>query len=177
MANLSICALATVLAFTLLSPGALAQTRTIPTPDGSVFITDANSQRAYDEIGFAPSRRAGDTLYVSGVIIYRRQNEATDIPAFRVQARRAFERLDQHLRAAGLTFDNVAMINSFHVWQGPNFTGTPNQQIDVLNELKAEFIKGPHPAWTAVGTTGLLGETGIVEIQLIAQYPRPAQPR
>ena len=32
-------------------------------------------------------------------------------------------------------------------------------------------MRGPKPAWTAVGTTGLLGEGGIVEVQMIAQIP------
>ena len=32
-----------------------------------------------------------------------------------------------------------------------------------------EFVKPPYPAWTAVGTTGLLGTGGIVEVQLIAR--------
>lgn len=143
----------------------------LPTPGGEVFIIDQRAQRAYDEVGFAPARRAGDVLYVSGVIVARRENESNDVAAFRVQARRAFERLDQHLRAAGLTFDNVAMINSFHVWESPHFAGSRDQQIEVLNELRREFIHGPHPAWTAIGTTGLLVERGIVEIQLIAHYP------
>jgi enamine deaminase RidA (YjgF/YER057c/UK114 family) len=29
-------------------------------------------------------------------------------------------------------------------------------------------VKSPYPAWTAVGTTGLLADGGIVEVQLIA---------
>ena len=34
----------------------------------------------------------------------------------------------------------------------------------------------PWPAWTAVGTTGLLGSGGIVEIQLIVHAPPGVQP-
>jgi hypothetical protein len=30
-------------------------------------------------------------------------------------------------------------------------------------------MKAPYPAWTAVGTTGLLSDSGIVEVQLIAK--------
>jgi hypothetical protein len=29
-------------------------------------------------------------------------------------------------------------------------------------------MHGPKPAWTAVGTTGLLADAGIVEVQMIA---------
>jgi hypothetical protein len=38
--------------------------------------------------------------------------------------------------------------------------------------VKDEFMPAPHPAWTAVGTTGLLLETGVVEIQMIAHLPK-----
>ena len=61
------------------------------------------------------------------------------------------------------------MINSFHVWQGPNFNGTRDQQFAAFEEVIGEFMKAPYPAWTAVGTTGLLGDGGIVEVQLIAR--------
>ena len=49
--------------------------------------------------------------------------------------------------------------------------GTREDHINALIEVKNEFMKPPHPAWTAVGTTGLLEPTGLVEIQLIAHIP------
>ena len=147
----------------------------IPSSGGEVIIPSAGARRAYDQINFAPARRAGDTLYVSGVLVGRAPDEGTDAAAFEGQVRRAFRHLDAVLRASGVTFDDVVMINSFHVWEGPNFTGTKDEQIAVINRIKAEFIKGPHPAWTAVGTTGLLGETAVVEIQLIAHAPQATQ--
>ena len=86
-----------------------------------------------------------------------------------LQARRALERLRRNLEAAGSDFQHVAMINSFHLWQGPNFNGTRDQQFAAFEEVIGEFMKAPYPAWTAVGTTGLLGDGGIVEVQLIAR--------
>ena len=91
--------------------------------------------------------------------------------AFKAQTRRAFERLKVILQAAGVTFADVAMINSFHVWSGPNFTGSRSEQFDAFEEVADEFLKAPYPAWTAVGTTGLLSDGGIVEVQLIANVP------
>ena len=76
------------------------------------------------------------------------------------------------LTAAGATLDDVALINSFHVWEGPDFTGTRDQQIEIIAKVWREFATGPRPAWTAVGTTGLLGEHGIVEIQLTVHAPQ-----
>ena len=72
---------------------------------------------------------------------------------------------------ADLSFDDVVMINSFHLWEGPNFAGTKAEQFQAFEQVKEEFMHGPKPAWTAVGTTGLLPDNGIVEIQMIAAAP------
>lgn len=145
--------------------------RRLPTPGGEVIIPGPGGQRAHDEVGYAPARRAGDTLYVSGAIIGRAPDEGNDLAAFEVQTRRTLTSLNRTLAAAGASFDDVALINSFHVWEGPDFAGTRDQQIEIIAKVWREFSDGPRPAWTAVGTTGLLAPTGIVEIQLIAHAP------
>lgn len=140
----------------------------IPSSGGEVIIPTARSQKSYDEIKYAPARRVGDTLYISGVIAGRGKDEGTDPESFKKQVRRAFTQLDTILKASGATFDDVAMINSFHVWEGPDQPAPRWEQLNMIKAVKSEFIKGPNPAWTAVGTTGLLAPGGIVEIQLIA---------
>ena len=52
--------------------------------------------------------------------------------------------------------------------EGPNFAGSKAEQFKAFEQVKEEFMHGPKPAWTAVGTTGLLPDNGIVEIQMIA---------
>jgi enamine deaminase RidA (YjgF/YER057c/UK114 family) len=148
-----------------------AYPKRIPSPGGEVIIPSERSQKSYDEIKYAPARRVGDTLYVSGVIVGRGKDEGTDAESFKTQVRRAFVSLDATLKAAGTSFDNVVMINSFHVWEGPDQPAPRWEQINLINAVKSEFIKGASPAWTAVGTTGLLAPGGIVEIQLIAYVP------
>jgi enamine deaminase RidA (YjgF/YER057c/UK114 family) len=140
----------------------------IPAPGGEVILPNEDAKQNHDKWRFAAVRRAGDMLYVSGVIVYRAPNEGTDVAAFKLQARRALERLRRNLEAANSDFQHVVMLNSFHVWQGPDFTGTRDEQFQAFEEVIDEFIKPPYPAWTAVGTTGLLGSGGIVEVQLIA---------
>ena len=138
-------------------------------PGGEVVLPDAGARKAHDEWRYAAARRVGDMVYVSGVIVNRNDGEGNDVAAFKVQARRALERLRVILEAAGTDFQHVAMINSFHVWQGPNFTGTRDQQFQAFESVIGEFVKAPYPAWTAVGTTGLLSDGGIIEVQLIAR--------
>jgi enamine deaminase RidA (YjgF/YER057c/UK114 family) len=141
----------------------------IPAPGGEVILPDEASKQNHDEWRYAAVRRIGDTLYLSGVIVNRRANEGTDVAAFKLQVRRALERLRKNLEAAGSDFQHVVMINSFHVWQGPNFNGTRDEQFKAFEDVIGEFMKSPYPAWTAVGTTGLLSDGGIVEVQLIAK--------
>lgn len=153
-------------------PAAPAYPRIIPAPGGAAVIPTPGSQRAYDQYHYAPARRAGDFLYVSGVIAGPAADEARDAEAFKVQARRAFAHLKRALEAGGAGLADVVMINSFHVWDGPGFKGTREEQFAALSAVKDEFMAAPHPAWTAVGTTGLLNPDGVVEIQIIAYVPQ-----
>lgn len=153
------------------SAGAQEYPIRLPTPGGEVILPNAGAKKAHDEWRYAAARRAGDTLYVSGVVVFRAPGEANDTEAFKAQTRRSFEQLKKTLTASGATFADVAMINSFHVWEGPNFAGTKDQQFAAFEEVVGEYFQPPYPAWTAVGTTGVLGETGIVEVQLIVHSP------
>jgi enamine deaminase RidA (YjgF/YER057c/UK114 family) len=160
-------------ALALFAGAAQAQTYPlhVPAAGGEVILPAEGDKRAYDAYRYAAVRRAGDFLYVSGVIVNRRDGEGTDAEAFKAQVRRAFKRLEAGLKASGAGFADVVMINSFHVWQGPNFSGTRDEQFAAFGAVKDEFMPAPHPAWTAVGTTGLLSDGGIVEVQLIAYAP------
>lgn len=108
---------------------------------------------------------------MSGVIVARAPDEGRDGPAFRQQLRRAFMQIAATLRAAGSDFSQVVMIRTYHVWDSVDFEGDRFQQFAAFNEVKREFALAPWPAWTAVGTTGLLAPGGIVEIELVARVP------
>jgi enamine deaminase RidA (YjgF/YER057c/UK114 family) len=140
----------------------------LPAPGGEVVLPDEGAKWAHDNMRYSAARRVGDMIYLSGVIVYRGAGEGNDVAAFKLQAQRALERLRRNLEAAGSDFQHVVMINSFHVWTGPDFSGTRDEQFNAFESVIGEFMKGPYPAWTAVGTTGLLGKGGIVEVQLIA---------
>jgi enamine deaminase RidA (YjgF/YER057c/UK114 family) len=145
----------------------------VPAPHGSVILPDENAKYAYDNFRYAAVRRVADTLYISGVVIGPREGEKRDAEAFKQQVHRGFQRLQAILKAAGASFEDVVMINSFHVWEGPNFEGTKDQHFALFEEVADSYLKPPYPAWTAVGTTGLLGTNSIVEVQLIAHVPKP----
>jgi enamine deaminase RidA (YjgF/YER057c/UK114 family) len=152
--------------------GRLQPGKIIPTADGQVILPTSLDVQVYDRFKYAAARRAGNTLYVSGVVIGPVGTEARDADAFRAQVRRGFQTLDRTLKAAGIGWANVTMINSFHVFGGKGFAGSKREQFEIVSAVREEFMKGlPHPAWTAIGVSELLPDDGVVEIQLIAHAP------
>jgi enamine deaminase RidA (YjgF/YER057c/UK114 family) len=143
----------------------------LPAPHGEVILPNEAAKRAHDQYRYAAVRRVDNTLYLSGLIIGRRDGEGRDAAAFRLQVRRGLEQLKATLEAAGAGFKDVVMINTFHVWSSTNFAGTRDEQFAIFEEVIGDFMRSPYPAWTAVGTTGLLSDGGIVEVQLIARLP------
>lgn len=144
----------------------------IPAPKGAVILASQGEKTGYDEYRYAAVRRVDNMLYLSGVVIGPRDNEGNDVAAFKLQVRRGFERLQASLEASGASFADVVMVNSFHVWDSHHFAGSRDQHWDTFYEVAGEYIKAPYPAWTAVGTPGLLARRGIVEVQMIARLPK-----
>jgi len=91
-----------------------------------------------------------------GAVVGQRDGEGKDIAAFKAQVRRAFQLIQTTLNAARTNFDDAVMLNTFHVWQDPNFEGDPAAQFAAFSAVKDEFMKAPYPAWTVVGTTALI---------------------
>ena len=144
----------------------------IPAPNGEIILASEGEKRAYDEYRYSAARRVDNMLYLSGVVFGRGESEGKDVAAFKLQVRRGFERIKATLHAAGADLSNVVMVNSFHVWEGPNFAGTRDEQFDAFYDVAGDYFKAPYPAWTAVGTSGLLADTGIVEVQLVVRLPK-----
>jgi len=115
----------------------------LPAPHGSVILPNEGAKRAHDEFRYAAIRRVDNMLYISGVIVGRRENEGKDAAAFKLQVDRGFQRLKGLLESGGASFNDVVMINSFHVWQSPNFTGTRDEQFKAFEDVIGEFMKAP----------------------------------
>ena len=79
---------------------------------------------------------------------------------------------EERLQAAGSSLSETAEILSFHVWDSAYFEGDRVAQARALADVKREFIPEPHPAWSALGTTALLPQTGIIEIRIVTYSPK-----
>ena len=144
----------------LLAAAAPPATPAAPAADHKIVYSDnARARAVQDRIGFADTVTAGDTVYVSGVIAYTLPSDKGMEDAYT----RAFAQLTNILLRAGVTWSDVVEVRSFHT--------NPTAQIDAMAAVKRRYRAAPDPAWTAVGTSGLLAASGITEIALIAKVP------
>lgn len=118
-------------------------------------------QETYDNFHYAPAVRAGDLIYLSGIVATLEGDENEFNPAdLEAAFDRAFEAVGQVLTEAGADWSNVVEMTTFHtelVYQVTPFTTS-----------KDKFVKAPYPAWTAIDVDRLFPERGLVEIKVIA---------
>ena len=117
--------------------------------------------------------RAGDFVYISGVIIGADGNDSLPITKdrFREHTERVFELIQNYLATADASLADVVKINTFHILDGKNTLLSIDEQALIIAETNAKYAMEPHPAWTAVGTPGLFSPRGIVEIEMVAYAP------
>lgn len=120
-------------------------------------------QETYDNFQYAPAVRAGDMLYLSGVVVRLKEGETdADISA---AVNRAFDMIDGILAEAGADWSDVVDVTSYHT----DFDAHFNQMWAV----KMQRVAAPYPAWTAIGIDRLYGgDSAIIEIKVTAYLPQ-----
>ena len=118
-------------------------------------------ESTYNNFHYAPAVRAGDTIYLSGVVAGLAGDENETNPAdLEAAFDRAFDTLGSVLAEAGADFSHVVEMTTFHT--------ELIHQITPFTASKDKYLKAPYPAWTAIDVDRLYPERGIVEIKLIA---------
>lgn len=143
----------------------------------SVTFTEAvpNEHTGYDSPWhYSHAIRAGDFVYISGIVIGAHPDDTLPISKerFRELTESTFELIQRYLATADASLEGMVKINTFHVLDGKNTALAIDEQALVIAETKARYAVEPHPAWTAVGTTGLFSPRGIVEIEMVVYSPR-----
>lgn len=158
----------------LLSAGPQAQEAAglqVKGPHGAAIYINEDHKAGNDQYGYAGAFRAGDFVFVSGVVAGSWEGETLTDEELRDSIRAALSFAGQTLQASGASYDDVVEIVSFHVWDTSYYGGDKASQLDAIVDVKREFMQEPDPAWTAVGTTALVPDQGIVEIKLTAYAP------
>jgi enamine deaminase RidA (YjgF/YER057c/UK114 family) len=126
-------------------------------------MPEASRAREFHESwGFAQAVIAGDTIYLSGIVADRREDEQSFEPAYE----RVYAQVASILKRAGASWDDVIDLSSFHT--------DVEAQIRDLVAVHKRHVKAPYPAWTAIGVAKILGG-GVTEIKVVAKRPRPGK--
>jgi enamine deaminase RidA (YjgF/YER057c/UK114 family) len=107
----------------------------------------------------SPGIDTSDFVFFSGITGTRPDLSVAIDPEQQFRDVFRFARLN--LEAAGLTFDDVVEMTTYHVGL--------RAHLDAFMRVKHEFVHEPYPAWTAIGVTELITEGTLVEIRMIAR--------
>ncbi len=108
---------------------------------------------------FSPVLLSGDFAFFSGQTGTHADGSVSPDP--QQQFRDAFRFLGVNLAAAGLGFDDVVEITTYHV--------NLRRHLRAFINVKDDFVRPPYPAWTAIGVTELITEGSLLEIRIIAR--------
>ena len=111
------------------------------------------------QFGYSQAVRAGNLVFLAGQMPVDAQCNVVAEGDIVGQARQVFENLKTVLAAAGLGFEDLVEIVSYH---------TDMADLHAVVEVKAEYIKADFPAWTALGVTALAFPGQRLEIKAVA---------
>jgi enamine deaminase RidA (YjgF/YER057c/UK114 family) len=140
---------------TLIATPALAGER-----QRSTVLMSENPQgrKFQEEWGYSDAIVAGDTIYLSGIVVGQREGEPLE-----AAYERTYGQIAAILKRAGASWDDVVDITSFHT--------DVTAQMPAIVAVHKRFVKAPYPAWTAIDVDRLIPDRGITEIKIVARRP------
>jgi enamine deaminase RidA (YjgF/YER057c/UK114 family) len=132
------------------------------TPNTRTAIVPTSMVSDGPTYGFAAGNAYGGLLFVSGQLGFSMDGDLPSDPAS--QGQNALHRLGLVLADAGCSFADIVELRTFHI-------GDLNDANEWFLPAKAELIKEPYPAWTAVGVASLAVDGAVIEISAIAVIP------
>ena len=107
----------------------------------------------------SPGIDTGSFVFLSGITGVRADGGLSGEPE--TQFRDAFAIVGRHLAEAGLEFDDIVEMTSYHVGL--------RDHLAAFMAAKDSFITAPYPAWTAIGVSELITEGALAEIRIVAK--------
>lgn len=124
-----------------------------------------------EQFHYAPARRAGDFVFLSGLVASNRQPTAMDAERFRSELRRVFTLMEQLLNACGARVDDVVELQMFHVLGSDRLALDKAGQLAAIAAVRDEFFPAPYPACVELAVAELNAADGLVEMKATAFAP------
>ena len=98
-------------------------------------------------------------IFMTGFTGASADGQYSDDPTEQIEA--VFAKIRAVLEEGGLGFQHLVEMTSYHVGL--------RDHLDQFNNIRANYVKEPFPAWTAIEVAGFVREGAIVEIKCIAR--------
>lgn len=126
-------------------------------------IVPSQLQSTYDSFQYAPAVRAGDFIYLSGVVAAVGADKSPS--ALTAAIEKAFDDIDMIFEAAETDWDHVVDVTTYLT--------DLDAHLGSLWDVKASRVSAPYPAWTAIGVDRLYGgDDAIIEIKVTVYHPQ-----
>ncbi len=146
---------------TLAAGAALILTSTLASAQDVRMFVPEGQEPIVERFRMAPAIRAGDYVFISGVVGYIVPGEERTEDAFVTAIRDTFERVEIVLNEAGISWSDVVEMTSFHV--------DMREHQEIFARVREEFVTAePYPAWTAIGVEQLWQDPLFLEIRVVA---------
>ncbi|OOG69177.1 2-aminomuconate deaminase [Ensifer sp. M14] len=144
----------------------------VPTRTGEVVIP-VELRADVDQFHYAPARRAGDFVYLSGIVAANGETKPMNAEGFRLELRRVFTLIARLLHACGARLEDVVELQMFHVFGSDRLALDKAGQLAVIAAVRDEFFAAPYPAAVELAVAELNPDGGLVEIKATAFAPLP----
>ena len=127
----------------------------------AVMYVPASEQNFTERFRAAPAIRAGDFIFISGVVAYVPADVERTPEVYEAAIRDAFNQVELVLNEAGASWSDVVEMTSFHV--------DMREHQEIFRRVREEFITAtPYPAWTGIGVETLWADALFVEMRVQA---------
>ena len=113
-----------------------------------------------DRWHLSPALDTGEFVFFSGITGCRPNHTVASDPE--QQFREAFQFLGDTLTAAGLSFEDIVEMTTYHI--------DLREHLSAFVRVKDEYIRAPYPAWSAIGvvTTGASFTAATMKVMVLA---------
>ncbi len=118
-----------------------------------------NAPELSEPVAYSHAVRAGDTIYVAGLISRDRDNNVVGVGDFQAQVEHVYRSLEAVLRAADATLADVVKLNAFV---------TSREHVPVLRQIRARWFPEDPPTHTLVLVDELAVPDCLIEVEAIA---------
>ncbi len=127
---------------------------------GTVLMSESEGGRRFQEQwGYSDAVIAGDTIYLSGIVVGLPEGDSDLQAAYD----RAYRHIASILARAGASWDDVVDMTSYHT--------DVTAQMEAMVAVHRRYVTAPFPAWTAIDVDRLIPDRGITEIKIVARRP------